>query len=382
MAKDWLKALQKLEGAVVKEYNPFAHVIRTPSPSVNFTFGKSHGLPLGYTLVLYGPPKGGKSVLCNAMIGQFHQDDPEGFAVKFNTELRERGQLSDDDAKMWGIDKKRYVAYDVNHPELVFDRIETDIAAMCQEGAPIKLVIIDSLTNIQGRRSLNADGIMTQQIGDLALTLQEGLKRILPVQRKYNFALVLTAHVRAEMDFAEQQRGNKVKMAISFGVQHLAEYFMFVEPNKSQGGRQTLLGAKLENTEAGDVRDNGGKKGDAERLGHKIRVQMKDSSLGPKGRVGEFTLHYGKGIINTEEEVFLLGKNRKVIEQVNNLTYAFGDRKWSGGKPAILQALREDGDLRGAILEELKRRDLAGVFLSQDAADDETQEKLGTEVEE
>ena len=80
MAKDWMKALNKLEGAVEKSYNPFAYVLRSPSPSVNFTFGNSHGLPFGYTLILYGPPAGGKSLLSNAFIGQLHKDDPEAIA--------------------------------------------------------------------------------------------------------------------------------------------------------------------------------------------------------------------------------------------------------------------------------------------------------------
>lgn len=364
-----MKALNKLEGAVVENYNPFAHIIRSPSPSLNFTFGKSHGLPLGFSLALWGPPKGGKSVICNSIIGQYHQDYEEGIAVKFNTEMRELGQLTPEQAGVWNIDRKRYVAYDVNSPDLVFDRIEKEIAAYCQEGAPIKLIIIDSLNAIQGRRSMNADTVMTQQIGDLALTLKDGMKRILPIQRKYKIAIIMTAHVAAEMDQAEQMRGNKVKMAAGFGVQHHAEYFMMVEPNRSAKGRETLLGAKLEDESTTDVMDK------AERTGHKIRVCMKDSSMGPKNRVGEFTLDYDRGIINTEEEVFLLGTNRGIIEKPNNLTYLVGDRKWAG-KPAMLQALREDRDLRNVIISELKSRDMAGRFAAQDALPEEAQGRL------
>lgn len=358
--KDWMKALNKLEGAVVEQYNPFAHVIRTPSPSVNFVFGKTHGLPLGYTLALYGPPKGGKSVLCNAMIGQLHQDDPEAIAIKYNTEMREMGQLTDEQVAVWGIDRTRYTAYDVNQPDHIFDKIETDIAAMCQEGAPIKLIVIDSLTGIQGRRAMNADTVMTQQIGDEAKTLQDGLKRILHVQRKYKIALVLTMHVRAEMDMAEQMRGNKVRMAAAYAVQHHCEYFMMVEPNRGAKGKQTILEEKLENDQVKDLMDK------AERTGHKIRVCMKDSSIGPKGRTGEFTLDYDKGIIHTDEEVFLLGVNRNIVERPTNTQYVFGDKKWNG-KAAFLQAITEDHDLRNAILTELKRRDLAGNLRTEES---------------
>ena len=353
-ANKWMAKLNKMEGAVNTEYDPFSQVIRSPSPSLNFVFGKAHGLPLGYSMVLSGPPKGGKSVICNAMIGQMHRDFPDGIAVKFNTEMREMGQLTPDQAGLWGIDRDRYVAYDVNQPDQIFDRIEKEIAAMCQEGMPLKLVIIDSLNAIQGRRAMNADSVMTQQIGDLALTLKDGMKRILPIQRQHKIAMIFTTHIAAEMDQAEQMRGNKVKMAAGFGVQHHAEYFVFVEPNKSAKGRENLLGEKLENEDLGDTRD-----GSAERTGHKIRVQMKDSSLGPKMRVGEFTLDYNHGIINTHEEAFLLGVNRGIINKPNNLTYEFGGQKWTG-KPAMLAALK-DPKLQEAVMAELRRRDMAGT---------------------
>lgn len=369
MAKDWMKLLQKHEGAVVEEYDPFSHIVRTPSPSVNFCFGNTHGLPQGFTLALYGPPKGGKSVLCNAMIGQMHKDDPEAIAIKFNTEMREMGQLTVEQAKVWGIDRSRYMAYDVNQPELIFDFIEKEVNAYCQEGMPLRLVVIDSITAIQGRRAQNADSILTQQIGDHALTIQDGLKRILAIQRKHKLAVILTAHVRAEMDQLEKMRGNNTKMAASFGVKHHAEYFMMVEPWNSKEGKTDLLGNKLEDESLTDTM------GGAERIGHKIRVCMKDSSLGPKGRVGVFTLDYHKGIVNVHEEVFLLGVNRGVIERPNNMTYAFGGKKWAG-KPAMLDALKEDTSLREAILKEVRKRDVdTGTTEQQSTA--ETLEEVG-----
>lgn len=351
MAKDWMKLLQKHEGAVVEDYDPFSHTIRTPSPSVNFCFGNTHGLPQGFTLVLYGPPKGGKSVICNSMIGQLHKDDPNAIAIKFNTEMREMGQLTAEQAKVWGIDRNRYIAYDVNQPELIFDFIEKEVNAYCQDGMPLKLIVIDSATAIQGRRAQNADSILTQQIGDHALTIQDGLKRILAIQRRHKLAVVITTHVRAEMDQLEKMRGNNTKMAASYGLKHHAEYFMMVEPWNSKEGKTDLLGNKLENENLSDAMEN------AERTGHKIRVAMKDSSMGPKGRVGVFTLDYHRGIINVHEEVFLLGVNRGVIQRPNNMTYMFGEKKWNG-KQAMLDALKDDGSLREAVLKQVRMQDV------------------------
>jgi len=59
-----------------------------PSPSLGYVFAKTHGLPKGFTVTLFGPPGGGKSLISAAITGQLHKDDPESLAVKFNTEMR------------------------------------------------------------------------------------------------------------------------------------------------------------------------------------------------------------------------------------------------------------------------------------------------------
>lgn len=350
----WMAKLAKLDGAVVEHYDPFAHVIRTPSPSVNFLFGRTHGLPLGYGILIWGPPKGGKSVIANAIIGQLHRDDPEAIAIKYNTEMREQGQLTREQTDVWGIDPERYMAFDVNEPDLIFDKIEKDVKVMCDEGAPIKLIIIDSLTGIQGRRAMNADTIMTQQIGDEAKTLQDGLKRILPVIRRKRIAVIGTAHARAELDQVEQMRGKKTKMAAAWATKHFFEYFMYLEPFNTKEGRTDLFGEEFINEQIQDALGKG------EKVAHRIRVHMEDSSVGPKGRWGVFTLDYNKGIVNTFEEVFLLGTNRGIITQPSNAYYEYGGEQWHG-KKAILTAMKGSSELCDRILADVRKLDVGWV---------------------
>lgn len=343
--------LQALEGAVIGDYNPHDHVLRCPSPSINFAFGRGHGLPEGLTLALGGNPKGGKTLVSEAFVGQLHADDPTAIAAKFNTEFREQGQGTPESRKrMFGIDPERYIAWEVNSPMLIFDRVEKELAAYCQDGMPLKLLIIDSINGIQGRRAMNADTIETQQIGDWALTMGEGFKRILEVQRRFKFSLIFTCQIRMEMDRVEQMRGNKYKMNMPLAIQHYAEYFAFVEMNRNKDARTDLAGNEFRNEQRGDVAG----KGDI--TAHKISFQVKESSCGPKGRKAEFTLDYNRGIINTHEEVFLLAKNRGVFSQPNNKTWEFGDRKWTG-KENLLQALADDRVLCDAVMAEVYRRD-------------------------
>jgi len=348
----FLTKLRNLEGAIkVGEYNPLLNCLQTPSPSINWAFGiAGHGLPYGYTMVLYGPPKGGKSIICNAMVGQMHKDDPEAIAITFNTELRGEAQANEDQLKTWGIDPDRFIVYDVNQPELIFDRIETDIAAACQEGEKVRMVVIDSITGIQGRRTMNATTVMQQQIGDEAATIQAGLKRILPIIRKYKIALILTTHVRAELDQKEQMRGKTIKMAGAWAMKHMAEIFAYVEPNRSKDGKVSLAGEEFLDENTRDFMDK------SQTTGHKVRFRVEDSSIGPKGRTAEFTLSYEKGIINTYEEIFMLGKNLGIIQKPNNVTYQYKDQTWRG-LAACLMAIRDDAKLATEILAEVYTKD-------------------------
>ena len=74
-----LSRLRNLEGAVTAAdgEEALANCLHTPSPSVNWALAQAgFGLPYGCGMVLYGPPKGGKSVFLNGIIGQMHKDDP------------------------------------------------------------------------------------------------------------------------------------------------------------------------------------------------------------------------------------------------------------------------------------------------------------------
>lgn len=357
----WVAKLQKLEGVVTERKDRFAKVVRTSSPSANYIYGRTHGLPFGYTQVLYGPPKGGKSVLQHMQIGWLHQNDPDAIAFKFDTEYRTDGQLDDDAMALFGIDPERLVICQTNVPAHVFDQTEKDIAALCEQGAPIRYIGIDSITGVQGRRELVSESIDKFTVGDQAQTVQIGLKKILPIIRKYDIAVSMIAQVRAEMDQTEVMRGNKVKMAGSFGLQHMAEYFIYVEQNKTLKGRKDLLGKEFVNEELKDLADKG------EVTALKIRVKMKDSSMGPKGRTGEFTWHTRQGLVNVHEEVFSLATGYNIIERPNDKTYVFGGEQWIG-KEKFINALKNSPQLQAEVMAEFMRRDLAGSFDVADAS--------------
>lgn len=377
MANKWFAELNKLGETLKKDVNIHARVLRTPSPSVNFIFGNAHGLPRGYSMLLWGPPGGGKSLLANSMIGQTHRDDPEALVVKFDAEMRDAGQLRPV-ADTFGVDLDRYVVYQENTPESIFDRIKYKIGPMCERGAPISLIVVDSINAVQGKREAEAESVTQHIIGDHAKTMQDGLKMIAPIQRKYGISLVLIAQQRSELDMWEQKRGNKTKAAVSHGVQHHCEYFVYAERNKTKAGQTDELGNTFEDASRKDVTDS------AETTGHKVRVWMQKSSFGGAGRTGEFTLDYKLGVVNQHEEVFRLGTKWGIIGRPSTAYFELGGQKYNG-KAACLEALKNDPKLQALVIQGLlaaeKEQRIAHVPTSTDADDAATIEKAFADAE-
>ena len=356
VVSSWNK-LDEVEGMVEPDAGEEAlmNCLKTPSPSINWAFAQpGFGLPFGAGALWYGPPKGGKSVLVSATIGQLHADDPTAKAIKLDSELRSKFQLSATNMRKFGIDPKRFKARDTNVPSEIFDFIEYDVAALCEAGENIKLVIIDSLSGIQGRRTLDADTVDTQQRGDHALTIKDGLMRILPVIRRHNIALLCTTHVRAEQDTQEAKKSGSVKMQAGWATKHIFEYFCYIERNEWKDGKMSLLNEEFNDPAVKDLMDN------AQRTGHKMRFKVEDSSFPYAGRTAEFTLNYDDGIINQYEEVFQLALNHGVIQKPSAAYYKIGDETYHGAVKA-LTAIRDNPELQEKLLRDVKMIDFKRI---------------------
>lgn len=361
MANKWMTKYLKMDGVAKWDYDPYADVLRTGSPSFDYVYGKTHGLPRGYSEILWGPPKGGKSLAVYMKIGHLHQSDPEAIAMVISTEERGQLQLTPLMMKQYGIDPDRLILRETNLPEEIFDLITNDVQADVQKGMPLKYLAIDSVTNILGRRALNAESVSTQQIGDAALTIQDGLQKVVRVIRRGKIGMSLVAQARAELDQLEIKRGNKLKLAGGWYLKHFGEYFIFVEHNRNKDARADILGNKFEDESKKDVED------DAEETGHKIRVTMKGNSTGVAGRVGQFTMDYYNGIQNVYEEAFLLGKGQGVIRRPNQTTYmvpdwpSVGESSTFRGKEEMITALKENDVLRNEILKRVRLIDIQAM---------------------
>lgn len=338
----WMKQLNKMDGAVDREYDPYLpeNVLQTISPSLNYIFPKSMGLPLMEFMLLWGQPKAGKSIVSDGFVSGVHGRNPEWMAMKFDTEMREMGHKE----KFWNIDESRYPVFNTNEPGEIFDRLKKDVFPMVEQGMPLKLLIIDSLQGIQGVKAGNADSVTDHQMGDHAMTIQKGLMAIAPFLRRHKIAMIATAHVRGNLDAGAY--GPKEKMAGGWHQKHSFEYFVKVSRDNSAEGKADALGNKLEIADQKDF------KGKAEKTGHKIYIEMTENSRGRAGRSGQFTFDYDRGIVNIEEEIFELAKTLKLIERPNNRTYVLNGVNFNS-KEEMLTGIKEDPKVREFLLKEI-----------------------------
>lgn len=340
----WLKQLRKHDAVVDNNYDAFAseNCVYTPSPYVNWIFAnKSHGIPKGSGVLLFSEPKAGKSLLSQAIAGQLHEDDKEGIVLYFSTEMKGKYQKG----FFGNIDPDRIVVYDTSDPRDVFDYLADEIQPMVQDGMPLRMVIIDSLTAIGG---IKAEGrsVGDHLIGDKALTITRGLDRIIPFFKKHGITYITVAQVR--MNIGEMY-GPDIKAAVPKACEHNHEYFLSVKKAGSADDKKDISGQSFES----DIKDARGKKAVT---GHKIYVKMEQNSVGQAGRTAKVTLDYKKGFINQHEEIFELGSNTGIIERPNNVTYVYEGENYKG-KKAIAQAIADDPELGQRILDQVKMLD-------------------------
>ena len=315
-------------------------VAHFPSPGINYLFGKTQGMKAGYTAMLYGPPKSGKSLLAFAAAGQLHKNDPEAIVLHFDTEFRDN---VDTWVKAFGIDKDRFITFQTNNPTDIFDYIANDVKAMLQEGEKIKMIIIDSLAMIRYPKEANKEVSTDNVMGDAGSYLSGAMKLILPVIRQFKIATILCQHVRANMD-PNSAKYRPFIVPGGFALKHSVEYW--------------ILATKIESKDT-KVFDSGRKDGSGNEIqtGHMIRVKMEENSLGPQNRSVEVALSYTDGIVNQSEEVATLAVNMGIVERPNNISYQYGDKKWQGFNNFAL-AVKDDELLQEELMSKIKDNDV------------------------
>ena len=208
------------------------------------------------------------------MIAEMHKRDPDGIAVYISTELRGRLQAG----SFPGIDQERLLIVDTNDPIEIFDELlDENLKVKVQDGMPLKMIIIDSVTGILGIKRKNADSIGQHLIGDQSLTIGNALQNLVPWAKRNKILLVGTAQMRANID--SNPHAEKTKMQASFAVRHAFEAFISVKRGNAAEDKKDIEDNAFEEEGMKDARGN------SVLNGHRIYIKMEGNSIGPAGRL-------------------------------------------------------------------------------------------------
>jgi RecA/RadA recombinase len=142
-------------------------------------------IPPGAITGIYGPVGSGKSYTALAMAGRILTEDDGAIVCIINTEYR--GLTDPETLESFGCDPERVMTYTTpEDTELVFDKILELVA----KGAPVKTIIIDTVTSIGARIHPN------QPLGYMASLLTVMARKA----RNHDVGLILVSHVRRNMD--------------------------------------------------------------------------------------------------------------------------------------------------------------------------------------
>lgn len=318
MAKNnWMERIVKDFGKVasdLKKETP--QPIPSWSPSLNWATGIG-GFQPGKISILYGPEQSGKSLLAMMGIIELQRRDPDAIAIWFDAEY----SFSVDFFQSLGGNLDRLVVRRSNAPTQIFDYIWGEMLELLQDGAPIRAICIDSIKSICYPKDLKKQSIDQTMGGAGAPFLGPALKRVLPVISEHNILTFFVQQVSMQLDPMKAMR-NPYVLPDGQALKHAGDIMLEI--------------IKLD-TKNGIVESGETIAGGAQQTGHKVRVKVKKNRLGVPARVAQFTLGYGRGIINTDEEIFELAKSIGVIcHPTNPATGKENVQMWQfGSYPAI-----------------------------------------------
>jgi RecA/RadA recombinase len=355
----FLKDEKNLQASMIREPDRIA----TASPSLNWAL--SGGLVFGYTTCFYGPEGSGKSLLSMMAAGAVQQVDPEALVAVISTEMR---APNPEKMQNLGVDPNRVLLRLANNFHDVFDWITSKddkfknsdgttggpgLAYTLEEGAPFKVLIIDSIKGIVAPKEANAETLedATKQIGDISKMLNPALRSILPIIRQYNIMTIFVQQVNENQNPDEVKYQNK-KYIIPSGMalKHFCETMALVERVNSKD-------SKIFDKEMQTIREL------PVQRGHTVRVKVEKANLDNPFREAEFQIDYQKGVVNTADEVARLAIALGVIKHpLNdkgtpiNTQWVFGDKKWIGSQK-MLDEVASTPELQRELMAAIKERD-------------------------
>lgn len=324
----WMSKLTKDFGTVASEFKKkIPESIPSWSPSLNWATGIGGYRP-GKINIMYGPESSGKTMLSMMGLIELQHRDPEAIVIWFDAEY----SFEPSYFAQLGGDLDRLIVRRSNDPLKIFDYIGGEMLEMLQEGAPIRGICIDSIRSIRFPKDIKKQSTDMIVGGTGANYLPSAFKMILPVIADFNLLTFFIQQVSIQIDPMKALR-NPYVLPDGQALKHAGDLMLEV--------------IKLD-TKAGVVEAGENIHGGAQQIGHKIRVKVKKNRMGVPARTAQFTLGYGKGVINKGEEIFELAKSLGVIyHPINPATGKENVQMWQFGS---MDPIRGEENMKNTII--------------------------------
>ena len=336
----WMSQLTAEFGVIASDLGVAAKpAVPSRSPSLNWALAIG-GFQPGKVSVLYGPESSGKSLLAMMAVADYQKNDKEAIFIWFDAEFSFNLPLF---LKIGG-DPKRLVVRKSNDPLKIFDYIGGELLTMLQDGAPIRGIVIDSIKAIRYPKEANMKQTTDQKMGGTGSSyLPSALKVVIPVIAEHNLLTFFIQQVTMEIDPMKALR-NPYVITEGRALKHAADVMLEIVKLDTKNG---VL-------ESGDTIT-----GAAQQTGHKVRIKVKKNRLGTPARMAQFTYHYDKGIIDTQNEIYDLAVSLGVVYhpinpttgKENNMMWQFGSYAPVRGEPAMRKFITEDSLVLGEVLQ-------------------------------
>jgi RecA/RadA recombinase len=350
MANKWLSKLSADFGmAAIQLKTALPPVLPSRSPSLNWALDIG-GFQPGKVYVPYGPESAGKSLLVMMAVADFQKRDPDAIFVWFDAEFSFNLPLF---VKVGGDPERLYLRR-TNDPEKIFDYMKTEMKELLQDGCPIRGFVIDSIKSILYPKEQNMKKTTDQKMGGTGASyLPTALKWVVPIVAEHNLLAFLIQQVTMEID----------------AMKALRNPYVITEGKALKHAADTMLEITKLDTKKGVLESGTALSGSAHQVGHIIRVKVKKNRLGRPSRVAQFAYHYDKGVINTGEELFELGKTLGLIfHPISDTTGKPNAMMWAFGK---YPAIKGEGNMKDFVVSSQEVQDelMKACFGHQDSTD-------------
>jgi recombination protein RecA len=270
------------------------------------------GVPRGRIIEIYGPEGSGKTTLTCSIIAAAQRMG--GVAAFIDAEHA----LDVSYSRKIGVDVDNLL---ISQPDTGEQALE--IAEVLIRSGAIDVVVVDSVAALVPAAEIEG------QMGDTHVGLQarlmsQALRKIAGSVSKSRTCMIFTNQIR-------------MKIGVLFG-----------NPETTSGGNAL----KFYSTVRMDIRRTGQIKDRDQVIGNQTRVKVVKNKVAPPFRQAEFEILYDEGI-SYEGDLIELGVGSGIVTKTGSW-YSFGDERLGQGKDNARIFLKENGDIRGKIEQQVR----------------------------